>query len=73
VLRNTTRSCAVSTRPVQAHPLGAFTHACFGSGDELQLFKIWESQQDFGKSVQTTMPILQQIGLDLGRPIVDPV
>ncbi len=54
-------------------PAGRLYHACFGSGDKLQLFEIWESQQDFGKSIETTMPILQQIGLDLGRPMVGPV
>ena len=54
-------------------PAGRLYHVCFGSGDKLQLFEIWESQQDFGKSIETTMPILQQIGLDLGRPMVEPV
>lgn len=54
-------------------PAGRLYHTCFGSGDKLQLFEIWESQQDFGKSIETTMPILQQIGLDLGRPMVGPV
>jgi len=53
-------------------PAGRLYHACFGSGDKLQIFEIWESQQDFGKSVETTMPILRQIGLDLGRPMVEP-
>ena len=54
-------------------PAGRLYHVCFGSGDKLQIFEIWESQQDFGTSVKTTMPILQQIGLDLGRPMVEPV
>jgi len=54
-------------------PAGRLYHACFGSGDKLQLFEIWESQQDFNTSIKTTMPILQQIGLDLGRPMVEPV
>ena len=54
-------------------PAGRLYHTCFGSGDKLQLFEIWESQQDFGKSIETTMPILQQIDLDLGRPIIRPV
>jgi hypothetical protein len=54
-------------------PAGRLYHTCFGSGDKLQLFEIWESQQDFGKSIETTMPILKQIGLDLGRPMVGPV
>jgi hypothetical protein len=54
-------------------PTGRLYHVCFGSGDKLQLFEIWESQEDFGKSIETTMPILKQIGLDLGRPMIEPV
>jgi len=52
---------------------GRLYHACFGSGDKLQLFEIWESQQDFGKSIKATMPILREMGLDLGQPMVEPV
>ena len=52
-------------------PAGRLYHACFGSGDKLQVLEFWESQQDFEKSVGTT--ILQQFGLDLGRPMVEPV
>jgi hypothetical protein len=54
-------------------PTGRLYHVCFGSGDKLQLFEIWESQEDFGKSIETTMPILKQMGLDLGRPMVGSV
>ena len=54
-------------------PAGRLYHVCFGSGDKLQLFEVWESQEDFGKSIETTMPILRQIGLDLGRPMIGPV
>ena len=53
-------------------PAGRLYHACFGSGDKLQLFEIWESQQDFEKSIQATVPILKKIGLNLGRPVVEP-
>ena len=30
-------------------PAGRLYHACFGSGDKLQVFDIWESQQAFDK------------------------
>ena len=53
-------------------PAGRLYHVCFGSDDKLQIFEIWESQQDFAKSIETTMPILRKIGLDLGRPTVEP-
>jgi hypothetical protein len=54
-------------------PAGRLHHACFGSGDKLQVFDIWESQQDFDRFGQTLMPILQEIGLDPGQPTVEPV
>jgi len=54
-------------------PAGRLYHACFGSGDKLQVFEIWESQQASDKFRETLMPILQEIGLDPGQPMVEPV
>jgi hypothetical protein len=54
-------------------PAGRLYHACFGSGDKLQVFDIWESQQAFDKFGETLMPILQEIGLDAGQPMAEPV
>jgi len=54
-------------------PAGRLYHACFGSGDKLQVFDIWESQQAFDKFGETLMTILQEIGLDSGQPMVEPV
>jgi hypothetical protein len=54
-------------------PAGRLYHACFGSGDKLQVFEIWESQQASDKSRETLMPILQEVGLDPGQLMVEPV
>ncbi len=54
-------------------PAGRLYHACFGSGDKLQVFDIWESQQAFDKFGETMMPIVQEVGVDLGQPMVEPV
>jgi hypothetical protein len=54
-------------------PAGRLYHACFGSGDKLQVFDIWESQQAFDKFGETLMPILQEMGLDPLQPMVEPV
>jgi hypothetical protein len=54
-------------------PAGRLYHACFGSGDKLQVFEIWESQQASDKFGETLMPILQEIGLDPGQRMVEPV
>jgi hypothetical protein len=54
-------------------PAGRLYHACFGSGDKLQVFDIWESQQAFETFGSTLMPILQELGLDPGEPMVEQV
>ena len=54
-------------------PAGRLYHACFGSGDKLQVFDIWESQQASDKFRETLMPILQEVGLDPGQLMVEPV
>ena len=54
-------------------PAGRLYHACFGSGDKLQVFDIWESQQAFDTFGETMMPIVQEVGVNLGQPMVEPV
>lgn len=54
-------------------PAGRLYHSCFGSGDKLQVFDIWESQEAFDKFGETLMPLLQEVGLDPGQPMVEPV
>ena len=54
-------------------PAGRLYHACFGAGDKLQVFDIWESQAAFDKFGETLMPILNEVGLDPGQPMVEPV
>ena len=54
-------------------PAGRLYHVCFGSGDQLQVFDVWESQAAFDKFGETLMPILQEVGLDPGQPMVEQV
>jgi hypothetical protein len=54
-------------------PAGRLYHACFGSGDKLQVFDIWESQQAFDKFGETLMPIVQEVGLGSIQPMIEPV
>jgi hypothetical protein len=54
-------------------PEGRLHHACFGTGDELQIFDIWESQEAFEKFGTTLLPILSEVGLEPGQPTVEPV
>jgi hypothetical protein len=54
-------------------PEGRLYHTCFGTGDELQIFDIWESKETFEKFGLTLLPILGEVGLNPGRPTVEPV
>jgi hypothetical protein len=56
-----------------AHPKGRTYHASFGPADKLMVFDIWTSQAAFDKFGQTLLPILQQLGVDVGKPQVMPV
>ncbi len=52
------------------HPKGRLYHVCFGSGDKLQVFELWASQAEFDAFGKTLMPILKQVGLDPGTPMI---
>ena len=52
---------------------GRLYHVCFGADDSLQVFDIWESQQAFDDFGATLMPILQEVGVDPGQPMIEPV
>jgi hypothetical protein len=51
-------------------PAARTVHVCFGDGDNLQIFDVWESQEAFDKFGETLMPILADKGIDPGEPIV---
>ena len=52
------------------HPPGRRYHAAFGTGDKVQVFDVWDSQEAFDKFGQTLMPIMQSMGVDPGKPSV---
>ncbi len=54
-------------------PKGRQNHVCFGTGSNLRVFDVWESQESFGAFGQTLMPILQEIGVDPGQPEISEV
>ena len=41
----------------QAHPPGRLYHSAFGTGDSLQIFDVWTSQEAFEQFGQVLMPI----------------
>jgi hypothetical protein len=54
-------------------PKGRTYHSCFGSGEKMMVFDIWESQAEFEAFGATLMPILQKTGIDVGQPDVMPI
>jgi len=53
-----------------AHPRGRVYHACFRSGDGVNVFDVWTSQAAFDAFGQTLLPILKELGTDPGQPRV---
>jgi hypothetical protein len=54
-------------------PKGRKLHVALESGGNIQVFDIWESQEDFEAFGATLMPILGGLGVDPGEPMVAPV
>ena len=57
----------------QDSPEGRQYHSCFGEGDKLMVFDIWDSKDDFDAFGKKLMPILESIGLDPGKPEIMPI
>jgi hypothetical protein len=54
-------------------PEGRLYHTCIGSGDQLQVFEIWDSQGSFDKFSTVMQPIVKAEGIDPGQPMIQPV
>ena len=52
------------------HPPGRSFHACFGAGDQLKVFDIWESMEAFQKFGETLQPVLAKVGFVSGDPVI---
>ena len=51
-------------------PKGRSYHAALESNGQIQVFDIWESQEDFDAFGKTLMPILDGLGVELREPMV---
>ncbi len=49
-------------------PPGRRYHACFGTGNQLRVFSVWESQEAFDRFGRTLVPILRELGINPGQP-----
>ena len=51
-------------------PKGRTNHFALEDGGTIQVFDVWESQEDFDAFGQTLVPILTDLGVALGAPMV---
>ena len=54
-------------------PAGLVHHSCFGEGNALMVYEVWESQEALDAFGQRLMPVLQKHEIDPGQPMVMPV
>jgi hypothetical protein len=50
-------------------PKGRTFHVALESGGAIQVFDVWESQEDFDAFGQTLVPILAKLGVELKEPM----
>jgi hypothetical protein len=53
----------------EGSPKGRSNHFALESNGEIQVFDVWESQQDFDAFGKTLVPILTELGVELGAPM----
>ena len=51
-------------------PPGRSYHCAFSGRGGLHVFDVWDSREDFEKFGETLMPILTELGVDPGEPVV---
>jgi hypothetical protein len=51
-------------------PKGRTLHVALDAGQGINVFDIWESQEDFDAFGATLVPILTELGVTLGEPMV---
>jgi hypothetical protein len=61
------------TKAGALHPRGRTYHVSMKTGDEIQVFDVWDSQSEFDAFGATLIPILQAMGIDPGQPMVSAV
>jgi hypothetical protein len=54
-------------------PEGRAYHVAMETNGVIQVFDVWESQAAFEAFGKTLMPILSELGVDPGEPMVSPV
>ncbi len=54
-------------------PAGRTYHVALETDGEIQVFDVWDSQESFDAFGGTLLPILSEVGVDPGQPMVSTV
>ncbi len=57
----------------QGAPAGRRYHVCFGTGNNLQVFDIWDSRNEWDTFSQTVMGVSQKLGVEVSQVTIEPV
>ncbi len=49
-------------------PKGRIHHSCFGEDGSLMVYDIWESEEAFGAFGEALMPVIGEVGIEIGQP-----
>jgi hypothetical protein len=52
------------------NPKGRIHHSCIGEDGDLMVYDIWESQDAFDAFGGVLMPIIGEVGIEVGQPDV---
>jgi len=55
------------------HPKGKSFHVSYGDPNNLSIMDIWDNMEDFQEFGKTLMPILHELSVDPGEPLIEPV
>jgi hypothetical protein len=55
------------------HSRGRIHHSCMGADGDLMVYDVWDSPESFEAFGAILMPILADVGVDPGEPMVVPV
>ena len=55
------------------NPNGRSYHVSYGDSNEVDIFDVWESMEEFEAFGKTLVPILTSLGIDLGHPDIQEI
>jgi len=55
------------------NPKGRLYHVCYGDRNNLQVTDVWDTMENFQAFGETLMPLLQEMNINPGQPLPQPV